>query len=91
MVGNGCENCRSTGIVGRTVVAETVVTDDKLLSFIRQRDKLGAIAYWRNELRGLTMKDHALLKVIQGTVDPFQSETVVGRLVKSDDAMHHFG
>jgi len=90
VVGNGCENCRNTGIVGRTVVAETVVTDDKLLSFIRQRDKLAAIAYWRNELRGLTMKDHALLKIIQGTVDPFQAEAVVGRLVKSDDAMHRF-
>ncbi len=91
VIGSGCENCRNTGIIGRTVVAETVVTDDKLLSFIRQRDKLGALSYWRNELRGLTMKDHALLKIIQGTVDPFQSETVVGRLVKSDDAMHHFG
>ncbi len=91
VIGHGCDNCRQTGIIGRTVVAETVVTDDKLLTFIRQHDKLGALAYWRNELRGLTMKDHALLKVIQGTVDPFQSEAVVGRLVKSDDAMHHFG
>ncbi len=89
VLGNGCENCRGTGIVGRTVVAETVLTDDKLLSFIRKHDKLGAIAYWRNELRGLTMRDHALLKVIQGTVDPFQAEATVGRLVKSDDALHN--
>ena len=89
VIGHGCENCRETGIVGRTVVAETVLTDDKLLSFIRQRDKLSALAYWRNELRGLTMKDHALLKISQGTVDPFQTEAVVGRLVKNDDAMHH--
>lgn len=85
VIGKGCENCRETGVIGRTVVAETVLTDDKLLAFIRQRDKLSALAYWRNELRGLTMKDHALLKVIQGTVDPFQTEAVVGRLVKSDD------
>ncbi len=84
VVGNGCEHCRHTGIVGRTVVAETVVTDDNLLTFIRHRDKIGAVAYWRNELRGLSMKDHALIKVIQGTVDPFQTEAVVGRLVKSD-------
>ena len=86
VMGDGCENCRNTGIVGRTVVAETIVTDDKLLSFIRNRDKLGALAYWRHELRGLTMKEHALLKIAQGIIDPFQAESVVGRLVKADDA-----
>jgi general secretion pathway protein E len=90
VIGHGCESCRNTGIIGRTVVAETVLTDDKLLAFIRQRDKLSAMAYWRNELHGLTMRDHALLKVTQGTVDPFQAEAVVGRLSKSDDAAHHF-
>ena len=90
VMGSGCENCRHTGVVGRTVVAETIVPDDKLLAFVRQRDKPAALAYWRNELRGLTIKDHALVKIIQGTVDPFQAEMVVGRLTKTDDAMHRY-
>lgn len=78
--GDGCENCRKSGTVGRTVVAETIVTDERLMSFIRKQDRIGAIDYWRHYQSGLTMLDHAVEKINEGIVDPFQAEDVVGPL-----------
>lgn len=77
--GTGCDhdNCRN-GTTGRTVVAETVVTDERLMSHIRQHDRMGAISYWRSELHGMSMLDHAIVKIKLGLVDPFQAEDEVG-------------
>lgn len=80
VLGEGCECCRNAGIKGRTVVAETVVTDEKLMGYIRERNRVGAMEYWRSELHGLTMLEHALSKIKEGSVDPFQAEDVVGPL-----------
>lgn len=76
--GDGCSHCNNSGITGRTVVAETVVTNEKLMSFLRVRDRVGAMRYWRSDLRGFGMLDHAILKIKDGLVDPFQAEDVVG-------------
>jgi general secretion pathway protein E len=76
--GPGCERCEGSGIKGRTVVAETIVTDERLMSFVRVHDRVGAIRYWRTELHGLSMIGHAKVKVEAGEIDPFQAEEVVG-------------
>lgn len=76
--GDGCPQCRNSGTSGRTVVAETVVTNERLMGFLRKHDRIGAINYWRTEQHGMSMMDHAIVKIRQGIVDPFQAEDVVG-------------
>lgn len=78
VAGDGCKQCNGTGVIGRTVVAETIATSYRLMRQLRERDKMGALETWRTEQGGMTMKDHALLKVSEGKVDPFQAESVVG-------------
>lgn len=78
--GEGCEHCRKTGVTGRTVVSETIIADETLMRFVRDRDRVGALNYCRNERSGMTMLDHAILKIAGGTVDPFMAEDVVGPL-----------
>lgn len=81
--GEGCDHCRSSGTIGRTVVAETVTTEEELMAYIRKGDRLGAINYWKEQMGGISMTDHAISKVLAGMVDPFQAEDIVGSLVKS--------
>lgn len=78
--GNGCPSCRTTGVVGRTVVTESIVTDETLMAFMRKHDRIGALNYWRNEQQGISMLAHAIQKVGEGLVDPFMAEDVVGPL-----------
>ena len=78
--GDGCPACRGKGITGRSVVNEQVITDERLMSFLRNRDRIGALTYWKEEQGGLTMLDHALTKITEGFVDPFDAEKVVGPL-----------
>lgn len=90
--GDGCPDCKNSGTIGRTVVAETVTTDHLLMSFIRKGDRIGAIEYWRRDQEGKTMLDHAIAKVNAGLVDPFQAEDIVGPLnmgkIESDFRIH---
>lgn len=79
VAGDGCEHCRGTGIIGRTVVAEVVVPDQALMAFVRKGDRDLAIDYWRAR-GGLTMLDSAIIKINAGLIDPFQAEDEVGPL-----------
>lgn len=81
VAGTGCECCRDTGIAGRTVVAETIVTDQKLMDRLRAGDRMGAINHWRQAQQGKSMLQHAIEKVAEGIVDPFQAEEEVGPLM----------
>jgi type II secretory ATPase GspE/PulE/Tfp pilus assembly ATPase PilB-like protein len=78
--GNGCDHCRGSGTSGRTVVAETIVTDNALMKFIRDGDRMGALDYVKQQHAGMTMLEHAILKITAGEVDPFLAEDVVGSL-----------
>lgn len=78
--GDGCEHCRNSGIIGRTVVAEVVVTDQRLMTFVKKQDRIGAIDYWKTDQMGISMLDHAIEKINMGLVDPFQAEDVIGPL-----------
>lgn len=90
VMGPGCDHCKHSGIIGRTVVAETVATTYSIMRHLKARDRMAAIETWKREQGGLSMKDHAILKVSQGLVDPFQAEAVVGTfgeltLIKQDE------
>lgn len=85
--GDGCGECRRSGTIGRTVVAEVVITDDTLMSFIRRNDRLEALNYIRNKLGVESMLDHTIRKINEGIVDPFLAESIVGDLDASP--YHH--
>lgn len=76
--GDGCDHCRKSGTIGRTVVAETVTTEEELMVYIRKGDRLGALEHWKRNMGGITMLEHAVSKVLAGLVDPFQAEDIVG-------------
>jgi len=76
----GCENCSHRGYSGRTVIAETILTDRKLMEFVSNDDKHGAFNYWLDHLDGMTMLEHAILKMAMGQVDPREIGDKVGIL-----------
>lgn len=78
--GPGCDHCGGKGIIGRTVVAEIVETDDTLAEMLANRKRREALAYWREAQAGMLMAEHAVAKARAGLIDPFQAEEVVGRL-----------
>lgn len=78
--GSGCAACDHTGISGRTVVAETVVTDMELMQYIRSGDRIRAMNYIKESQKGMSMLQHAIQKINDGLVDPFSAEEVVGSL-----------
>ena len=78
--GPGCQTCKGSGTSGRTVVAETIVTDNTLMKFIKVGDRIGALEYVRRVQAGKSMLDHAIEKINAGDVDPFLAEDIVGIL-----------
>ncbi|QPI47641.1 Flp pilus assembly complex ATPase component TadA [Massilia antarctica] len=80
VAGPGCPACREQGTAGRTVVAEVITPDARFFDFIRSGAKGQALDYWRRELGGQTLLEHALQKVAAGLVDPRMAEKVVGHL-----------
>ena len=80
VIGDGCPHCSDRGTIGRTVVSEIVITDERLMSHLRNNDRMGAINYWRKEQGGKTMLEHTIEKVNAGIIDPFLAEVVVGPL-----------
>jgi general secretion pathway protein E len=87
--GEGCAACNNTGILGRTAVAEVVVTDNIMMSYIHQGKLSQAIEYWKVEHKGMTMVEHAILKANKGLVDPFISESIVGPLDGGKSFLQH--
>ena len=64
---NGCPHCRD-GYNGRTVIAEVIEPDETLLNLISEGKRQDALSYWLDELHGISLKEHAWLKVISGEV-----------------------
>jgi general secretion pathway protein E len=81
LTGNGCKACGGKGTIGRTVVAEVIMPDDELCTYLRKADKVGAIEYWRTMLGGQTLVEHTISKLADGLIDPRMAEKTVGHLV----------
>lgn len=78
---DGCKKC-SHGSNGRTVVAEVLIPDEKMLEMIGEGRDGDLLKHWRRN-GGLTVVEHALNKVIEGTVCPLVAEAGVGPLSAS--------
>ncbi len=82
--GPGCPRCK-LGLSGRTVVAETVLTDPTLLELYAAGDRTGMRKYWLKErseggLGGVPVLHHALSKVGAGICDLNEVEEEVDLL-----------
>lgn len=81
----GCKECNGFGHSGRTVVAEIVPMDRKILRILRNKGADGARMEWikRNGENHFerTLQGHARQKVVAGLVDPIQVIKFIGPLV----------
>lgn len=82
--GNGCERCR-TGLIGRTVVAETVELTPELLVMLRDGKREEMRQHWvtpkeAGGMGGLPVLHHALVKVGAGLCDMNEVEEEVDLL-----------
>ncbi|WP_409567693.1 GspE/PulE family protein [Rugamonas sp. DEMB1] len=89
VAGAGCAHCRQQGTVGRSVVAEVILPDERFFQHLRAGDKGAAVAHWRRALGGRTLLEHALEKVAAGLVDPRMAEKTVGHLAGVDGGGGH--
>jgi type II secretory ATPase GspE/PulE/Tfp pilus assembly ATPase PilB-like protein len=78
--GAGCKSCRH-GYDGRTVVAEIIRPDQKLLDLLCAGERQAALRYWIDTLGGRTFTHHAIEKITDGIIDPIQAEYKVGKLL----------
>jgi len=84
--GGGCPACGHQGIGGRTLCAEFVVPDRKLLELIARERYLEADAHWRHRGHlavdglGVSALAHGISKMRQGLIDPRDLESNVGLL-----------
>ncbi|WP_310622232.1 GspE/PulE family protein [Flexibacterium corallicola] len=65
---------------GRTVISETVVTDQQFLDLARDNQRSKAITYWKDYLNGISMIEHGVLKMCRGILDPRDVESKIGLL-----------
>jgi type II secretory ATPase GspE/PulE/Tfp pilus assembly ATPase PilB-like protein len=79
LAGGGCALCRD-GYMGRTVVAEIIRPDQRLLELMVSGERQSAYDHWLGELRGWPMSQHVLSKIRTGELDPVQVEQKLGRL-----------
>ncbi len=90
----GCEKCGWMGISGRTVCAEVIVPDKKLLNLLKEDNFSEAERYWRNLSMvnnefGSSALAHAITKMRQGFLDPHHVESQVGilRIIREADEL----
>ena len=69
-----CKNCRGSGIVGRTLVAEAMEVDAKVRSFYASRDTSDLRRYLLAEQEMESIHEHALGKIMRGLIDPLNTE-----------------
>ena len=82
----GCPHCYQ-GRSGRTVCAEVIETDQKLMEFLQDNRLEEASQYWLSPqgMNGMTMLWHALGKIRNGEVSPQDAEFDVGPLARERD------
>ncbi len=77
---DGCDNCvQGSPVRGRTVVAEVLIPDAEMMSFIVERNWRMVRLHWL-KIGGKSMMMHAIEKISKGIIDPFSAELVLGRI-----------
>jgi type II secretory ATPase GspE/PulE/Tfp pilus assembly ATPase PilB-like protein len=84
----GCSKCYK-GLSGRTVCAEAIETDVKLMELLEANRMEEARNYWLSPagLNGITMLWHGLEKVRRGEVSPLQAEFELGPFAREREVM----
>ncbi len=77
----GCTECFQ-GYAGRTVIAEVIEPDHIFLNLVSQGKRQEATEYWQNNLGGITMAEHAWIKVIEGSVSVHDAMSKVSHMDK---------
>ncbi|HEU0117103.1 MAG TPA: ATPase, T2SS/T4P/T4SS family [Alphaproteobacteria bacterium] len=85
---DGCPKCYK-GRTGRTICAEVIETDAKLMELLQDNRMEEAEAYWLspNGLNGITMLWHGLEKVRRGEVSPNDAEFELGSFARERDML----
>lgn len=85
---DGCEHCYR-GRNGRTICAEVIETDHKLMKLLQSNDLEGARRYWLSPdgMKGVTMIWHALEKVRRGELCPTDAEFEIGVLAREEEVV----
>lgn len=78
--GEGCEECDFRGVKGRTVIAEFIQPDSTFLDLSIRGEPQKAMNYWINDLNGMTLRDAALQRMLNGIVDIDEVERWTGFL-----------
>jgi type II secretory ATPase GspE/PulE/Tfp pilus assembly ATPase PilB-like protein len=78
--GNGCEECNFRGVKGRTVIAEFIQPDGTFLDLSIRGESQKAMNYWINDLNGITLRDAALQRMLNGIIDIEEVERWTGFL-----------
>lgn len=83
--GDGCSKCGGMGLIGRTVVAETCLTDPNLLNLFKDGKRMEMRRYWTETeehggMGGIPVMHHALSKVGAGLCNIFEIEEEVDLL-----------
>lgn len=74
---NDCETCEKKGYIGRTLIAETLVTNYEIMDALKNHESRRAREEWFKS-GGQSMMEHGLEKVIAGIVDPHEVQRHVG-------------
>ena len=101
--GDGCPTCvpdmrtdeerkadKGAGILGRTLVAETIRPDQRLLDVVRRHGIPAARRRWL-ENGGRTMTDHAIAKMLAGVIAPDAVREFVGPIQSSAQLLLEMG
>ncbi|NTU76213.1 MAG: Flp pilus assembly complex ATPase component TadA [Alphaproteobacteria bacterium] len=84
----GCPQCYK-GRVGRTICAEVIETDQKIMELLADNRLEDASNYWLSPhgMNGVTMLWHSLEKIRRGEVSPQDAEFEVGPLARERDIL----
>lgn len=78
----GCEYCNYKGVMGRTVVAQVIPTDENLLvEMVNTGPMVSRKHYMERPDAEISMEGHAILKVLSGLVDPRDVVSELGPII----------
>ncbi|WP_457622127.1 GspE/PulE family protein [Persephonella sp.] len=76
--GKGCEHCKGTGYLGRTVIAELLKIDEDIADLIVKGSTPLGIVQRAREKGMRTLKEDGLIKVFKGVTTPEEIKRVTG-------------
>jgi type II secretory ATPase GspE/PulE/Tfp pilus assembly ATPase PilB-like protein len=78
--GDGCEECKGKGTIGRVKAGEIIITDNEFLRLALAGDTHAAVKYWMESLDGRTLKEAAAELMLKGIIGVRELERWVGLL-----------